>query len=456
MVCLKSGLVRASWSHPTVLLLLCFCCGCTSYSSRVAQIRSAYYAGGLESADTLTDKALEAGRTDADVLRLEQAMIDLASGRPQEAERTLQLVRDRFDELERAEIAGKATAALSYLSDDQRRVYAGEDYEKILIRAFLSLSNLMHDGGDAEAYSLQVIDKQNQIIEAAVDKEKGENPKANYQRVALAPYLRGVLREATHLDYDDAERSFAAVCSWQPEFASAKADLERAAHGAHSAKGNGVLYVFTLVGRGPYKQVADEIPSTAALLIAGEILSAAGGQTVPPNISTIKVPQVCAQVNEVTAVGVDVDGTPIGATETVTDVTQLAVSQYQAIYPQVVARAVARRVVKKGVIYGAKEMTDVNKGSPLNLAVDLAGVAWEATESADTRCWGLLPDKIQVLRIELPAGEHQVTLRSLYRTGNASSLTTTQTVPIADGRNTYLLGSFPGAKLVGKVLVSQP
>jgi len=446
----------ARFARSLMLAALAALCGCASYSDRVAQIRSAYYANGLESAETLTEKALQAGRSDADVLRLEQAMIDLASGRPKEAEQTLRLVRDRFDELERAEVAGKATAALSYLSDDQRRVYAGEDYEKILIRAFLSLSNLMHDGGDAEAYSLQVIDKQNQIIEAGLDKKKGENPKANYQRVALAPYLRGVLREATHLDYDDAERSFAAVCSWQPEFVSAKADLQRAAHGAHSSAGNGVLYVFTLVGRGPYKQVADEIPSTAALLIAGEILSAAGGQTVPPNISTIKVPQVCAPINEIASVGVDVDGRPIGATETVTDVTQLAVSQYSAIYPQVVARAVARRVVKKGVIYGAKEMTDINKGSPLNLAVDLAGVAWEATESADTRCWGLLPDKIQVLRIELPAGEHQVTLRSLYRTGNASSLAATQTVRIADGRNTYLLGSFPGAKLVGKVLVSQP
>lgn len=449
------GVPMASYARSLLLALAAVLCGCASYSDRVAQIRSAYYSGGLESADTLTETALKAGRTDADVLRLEQAMIHLAAGRPQDAEQTLRQVRDKFDELERAELAGQAKAALSYLKDDQTRTYAGEDYEKILIRTFLSLSNLMHDGGDAEAYSLQVIDKQNQIIQAGVDK-KGENPKANYQRVALAPYLRGVLREATHLDYDDAERSFATVCSWQPQFAAAQADVQRAAHGAHSSPGNGVLYVFTLVGRGPYKQVVDEVPSTVSLLIAGEILGAVGGQTVTPNVATIKVPQVCAQTNEVTSVGVDIDAQPVGATETITDVTQLAINQYSAIYPQVVARAVARRMVKKGVLYGAKEATNVAKGTPLNLAVDLAGVAWEATETADTRCWGLLPDKIQVLRIELPAGEHQVTLRSLYRTGNESNLTTTQTVSIADGWNTYLLGSFPGSKLVGKVLVSQP
>ena len=44
--------------------------------------------------------------------------------------------------------------------------------------------------------------------------------------------------------------------------------------------------------------------------------------------------------------------------------------------------------------------------------LNAAGVVWEATESADTRCWGLLPEKIQVLRIELPAGQHQLSLQA--------------------------------------------
>ena len=44
----------------------------------------------------------------------------------------------------------------------------------------------MHDGGDAEAYCLQMIDKQEQVIAAGADK-KGENPKLQYQRVAFAP-----------------------------------------------------------------------------------------------------------------------------------------------------------------------------------------------------------------------------------------------------------------------------
>jgi hypothetical protein len=379
-------------------------------------------------------------------------MVELSSGQPQHAERTLREVRDRFDSLEQK---SAAEAAASYLADDNRRAYAGEDYEKVLIRAMLALANLMHDGGDAEAYSLQTIDKQEQIIAAGATKE-GENPKLAYQRVALAPYLRGVLREATHLDYDDAERSFVTVCNWQPEFAAGKFDLERAARGTHSAPGNGVLYVFALVSRGPYKVETVEVPSSAALLIAGEIVSAVGSQTVPPNVAPVKVARVVRPPNWVSrSVSVAVDGQPVGTTETITDVSELAIKQYDAIFPQVVARAVARRIVKKGAVYGAKEMSGIQKGSFTGLAVDLAGIAWEATESADTRCWGLLPDTIQVLRVELPAGQHEVDLQPLVSL-NAAGHRQAQSVEIANGRNTYLLAVVPDNQVVGQVLVSRP
>ncbi len=78
-----------------------------------------------------------------------------------------------------------------------------------------------------------------------------------------------------------------------------------------------------------------------------------------------------------------------------------------------------------------------------------------AAESADTRCWGLLPEKIQVLRIELPAGDHQVTLQPSTHYGPAGS-EEHQLVSIANGRNTYLLANFPDTRLVGKILTSQP
>lgn len=85
--------------------------------------------------------------------------------------------------------------------------------------------------------------------------------------------------------------------------------------------------------------------------------------------------------------------------------------------------------------------------------MDVAGVAWEATEKADTRCWGLLPDRIQVLRIELPAGRHSLTLQPAAAHGPVGS-TATVMVDVPDGRNAYVLANFPERRIVGQALVS--
>ncbi|HUT11831.1 MAG TPA: hypothetical protein VMY42_15125 [Thermoguttaceae bacterium] len=435
---------------------LCLCgwltlaCGCATHVDHLRKLRDEFYAGDLDRAAATIDGQLQRGGSDADVLRLERSMVELCSGRPQQAERTLREVRDQFDYFEQKSL-GESVLAMA--ADDNRIAYAGEDYEKVLLRAFLAMANLMGDGGDAAAYGLQVTDKQNQIIQAGFD-ENGENPKLSYKRVALGAYIHGAMIEATHANYDDVTRSWAKVVSWEPEFGPGQADLQRAQAGAHSAPGHGVLYVFTLVGRGPYKREAAEVPSSAALLIADRILSHTAEHTLPPTIAPVKVPQVVLSDNRIRTVEVSVGGTPCGATQTITDVGQLAAQQYAAVYPRVLARAVVRRVVKKGAVYAVKEAVDTEKGSPLNFALDVAGVAWEASEAADTRCWGLLPDKIQVLRLELPAGEHTIGLRPAGVTGPLGG-EHPATVRIDDGRNTYMLACFPDDKPVGTVLTSQ-
>jgi hypothetical protein len=443
----------ASWfSIAFIAALLCaLASGCATYADRLADVRQEFVIGQLAKADEVLEKGMRR-RCDRDVLKLDRAVIQLAEGKPKDAEQTLREVRDRFDHLEQKAIGEKA---LSMLTDANREAYAGEDYEKVLVRVFLALSNLMGDGSDAGAYALQVSDKQQQIIAAGTGPD-GENPKLAYQRVAVGAYLNSALREATHNNYDDVQRSCAMVCSWQPDFPFARQDLERAQHGHHSAPGNGVLYVITLVGVGPHKEETIEIPAQVSLLIADRILSAVGNQTLPPTIAPIKVPRVVLTPHEVGSVGVAIDGRPVGQTATITDIGRMAVQQHEAVFPHIVAEAVVRRVVKKGVIYGVKEATGTKKDSLPGFALDLVGVAWEASESADTRCWGLLPDKIQVLRIELPAGQHQVLLQSLGTAGYPLGRPASQTVQIDNGRNTYLLANLPYGNLVGSILTNEP
>lgn len=424
--------------------------GCATHTDRLEEIRGAFYAGRIEAALQACDEHIKPGADDADALKLDRAIIELAAGRPAEAEQTLREVRDRFDYFEQK---SAAESVLRLVSDDEAAAYAGEDYEKILIRAMLAMANLMHDGGDALAYSLQVNQKQEQIIQAGTGPD-GENPKLAYQRVALGAYLYGTLREQTHMHYDDASRAYAKVVAWEPNFMAGHEDVRRASYGRHSRPGYGVLYVMAFVGRGPYKEEVAEMPTTAALLIADRILSHHGKHTLPPNIAPVKVPRVRVPPNRIRSVHVAVDGEPRGSTQVVTDVAQLAVAQHEAIFPQIMARAVARRIVKKGVIYAGKEAMGVGRHSLVNLALDAGGVVWEATESADTRCWGLLPASIQVCRIELPIGRHEVSVRSM---SNAATLgpAATRSLEIVDGGNTYLLVQFPDAAAVGQLLCSR-
>lgn len=426
--------------------------GCATHADKLESIRASYHSGDVAGAKTKLDAALAKNGKDADVLKLDRAMVLLSEGKPKEAEALLREVRDRFDDKEGKDLA---EGALSMLTDDQQLAYAGEDYEKVLVRVMLALCNLMTDGADATAYALQVNQKQQLVIEKSKSTDKdGKNLKANYKYVAVGPYVHAALREETHTNYDDVARSLELVTKWQPDFAPAKADLERARNGRHSQPGHGAVYVFALVGRGPYKEEKSEIATTAALLVADRVLTAAGKQSLPPTIAPVKVPRVVRPINQIAGVSVNVIGHPAGPTQTITDVGQMASEQCEALMPEILARAVVRRVVKKGIVYGAKEAIGTDKSQLSSLALNVAGVAWEATESADTRCWGLLPDKIQVLRVELPAGEHSLTLQATGRNGQYVGGAYTAKVPVRDGRNSYVLANFPDGKLVGQILTS--
>jgi uncharacterized protein len=431
-----------------LLALPVFLPGCASYADRVARAQERYFHGDLAAARTEFDELLKKPKRDGDALLLDQAIIDLCSGRVKDAERTLRLVRDRFDHLEQKDVAEKAKAMLT---DETRLAYAGEDHEKVLVRAFLALANLLSDGGDAEAYSLQMNAKQQQLIEKAGGLEK--HPELASTQIALGPYLRAMLQEESAVNADEVVRNRAMVASWQPDFRDAKVDLARAESSAHCAPGNGVVYLFGLVGRGPAREERLEVASQIALLVADRIISAKGSQELPPTVAPIRIPAVVRRYSRIEHLQVNVDDQYHGDTATLVDVTELAVAHFEARKDEIVGRAIARRALKKGVIYIAKEMTDADSNPGLDIALTLAGIAWEAAEVPDTRCWSLLPAKIQVLRLELPAGDHDVVLTPADSAGKFGFPAVTK-VHVRPGRNTTVLVNFPGEHLVGEVLTS--
>ena len=84
---------------------------------------------------------------------------------------------------------------------------------------------------------------------------------------------------------------------------------------------------------------------------------------------------------------------------------------------------------------------DVSNHSGLDLLLNVGGIAWEALEKADTRHLSLLPERIEVLQVELPAGRHEIGLGTADTTNpkHNQPANITVSVDIDNARNTFLL-----------------
>lgn len=417
-----------------------------THAKRVATSRSLFYSGQLSECRTSLEKLSQPYRHDRDVVQLDLAMATLLDGDAKKAESLLKETRDRFLQLEKESIAEKA---LSMWTDDKTRAYAGESYEKILIHAFLAISNLLHDGGDAESHTLQLQATHERLLQKIAEKSQTNIP---YRPLPFGFYLRGLLREATLRDYDDAFRNYSAARDLIPNSLPLQWDCNRAESGVHSQPGNGVVYVLALVGKGPYKVEVTEEPTSDALLIADRIVSAVGPYHLPPTIAPIKIPEIVVPRNDIDAVAVSMNGQYIGPTFCVAHISNLALETYQAEKNVILARAVARRVIKKATVVAAKEQ--MGGDGITRIGMDLAGVAWEALETADTRCWALLPSEIQVLRVEVPKGVSRLELAPLSG-GRVSGPRKTIPVGVQNGGNSYVLAWFPDSRSPGRVICTE-
>ncbi|MDR1480571.1 MAG: hypothetical protein LBJ00_16690 [Planctomycetaceae bacterium] len=458
--------------------VLFFAVGCNSFGERHIKIRNEFTDGKIDKAKSDVDKAIKnSSQKDKDLLKLNSAIIELCSGRPESAELLLREVRDKFDSLEQQRAADAARNAASLLTDDNTLAYSGEDYEKVLIRVFLAISNLMYNGTDAYAYAMQINDKQNKIIEsrkkevADLSKNNHELVKRveeNYQNVAIGAYISGLLHEETKRNYDEAYRNYEKASLWAskekfPNAYNFKDDIERVKTGLHSKSGNGVVYVFALAGKGPYKMQRNCQALHEAQIITTAILSKFSDVAVIPDFAPIMIPVIVASnanrfgynfENLKSSVDVSIDGKFSGETKTITNITEMAVEQFEANEPEIIARAIVRRAFKKGVVYGVKKATDTN--SWLSLALDVGGMVWESMETADTRCWNLLPDTIQVYRVEVPIGEHEITLGYKTLADKQPPTQNNKKIIVRDGCNTYILANFIDNKLIGEIIVNTP
>jgi hypothetical protein len=466
---LRQGLFNGFSTCLMLVVWTCVLCGgCVSHQKRIDQARNFYWQGNFEAAENSLHQAMKRPKKDADVLKLDQAMVSFSKGKLKQSGDLLREVRDRFDQPSFGEKAQKAT---SYLTDDNSRPYEGEDHEKTLLRVMLTLIDLVEQGGDAVAYAHQVGQSIEELLasrhadrnlpeesSSSEDKLPSSSPPHSSvqlnstgssdklepdivkEELAIAPLLRALVRSSSRLNQDEVLRNLKMAIQWRPQSAFLRQELVAAAEQRELVAGYGSAYLVMLVGRGPVKRSVSEPVTSQSLLIADQILSGLGEYSLPPTIAPVKIAAIEPSISNVDGIQVSTGGRVIGSMETIADLNRLALARHQELLPQIIARAVVRRVVKKSVVVATKAHTNV-QDDLVSTAYNVAGVLWEASEKADLRSWSLLPGQILIFRLDLPVGTHRIELYPTFQGKPTRSQSLTCSLEVLDGQATFAVGT---------------
>lgn len=482
----RSGLRRSRppWGllNRPVMLVLCHCVlllsGCHLTGHPLRQVTEAYDQGDAAAADEHLNRLAERRDAEADIVELDRAVIDLMAARPQESLQTLESLRERLDYLEQTDLREQTAATLQ---DDRRIAWSGREFEQRMIDNLQILAALLQ--GDDDAYALasrgmlavhadhldlQQLqpppdvspgDDSGESIPPEPADDASESPApSRFTANQLTAWLAAAVHSERIQDADATDRLIRQAAAWDPSGQQTVDQLQTL--GTSTSRNSGSLQVVVLAGRVSSWEPERLMPTTAALLAADRILSATGDHSLPPTTSPVLIARPVQQQYQARfSTKVRVEGFPAQTGAVLVDLNAAAWDSWEAGRDQQLARAVVRRVVKKSAVYGAKDALNVAKGSGTDLLLNVAGSFWESRERADLRHWTLLPAAIEVAQLELPAGEHQVTLQVCSAAAGSEERVSDQLqlpVVIEDGRNTFVVCFRPAGRLVGVQTSSVP
>jgi hypothetical protein len=108
----------------------------------------------------------------------------------------------------------------------------------------------------------------------------------------------------------------------------------------------------------------------------------------------------------------------LAAVARVSDLSDQAERDMAAGRPAMLARLVARGLTKYLVTRGIEQKAEEEGGEVAGfIAGALTNMAANGLEQADTRSWSLLPHRVSIARLRLPAGEHAVRIESVAASG---------------------------------------
>ena len=387
------------------LALLVFClAGCATYSKQAVSMRDNLLLGR---ADLALVTAEEKDQSQGDVLAsLNKGMLRRMTGDYAGSNRIFEIAKQNMESLYGISITD---AAASVTINDAVRDYKGDRYEQVLVHAYMAMNYLQL--GELDAARVEMLQADVKMM------EWGEQPDED----PFVRYFSGMIFEALGEEdqalvaYRKAGNIYASTSAAQsvgvPDLL--KRDLLRllAQQGLRDEY-NKLKARFDLAGFTP-KKVKGNVGELIVILNNGlaPIRTETAIMTYSPEVQgnvRVAFPIYESSPKPVHRARLQVRKKRVEL-ETVEDIDSLAREALDQDMPLVMARALARAVVKYQSQKNAQEQ------SPL--AGFLLTVTNLATERADTRSWTTLPQEIQLARVQLPAGQQQVSIEIINAAG---------------------------------------
>lgn len=393
--------------------------GCATYSAGFYGVEKSTADRDLNNAVKSLDE-LKLSGPDETLHHLNKGTLLRLQGKYAESNRHFDAAKGMMERLNAISVTEQAA---SVTVNDTLKAYEGLPSEQLMVYAFEALNYLQEGSVDDAAVEARQFDVKQGLI---AQKNKG----AKYLSGAFVRYLNGMVYEAA------GERD------------EARIEMQKAVDG-YKLQNSGFPV--------PQKLSEDLARLKAGKAPAGEVVfllhNGLGASLDENNIRvTNPVPGKNGPVMFSLAVpkfvrrSVPVDhvvlSTASGSatSEIVEDVNVIAEKSFNDRLPAIIARAVARLVVKNTAAQEAKKkMEDNPYAALLNLATD---AATNISERADTRTWSLIPGNIQMARLALPAGTYNLTATYYGASGNVVGSREFTGVEVKDGKKAFLSDYF--------------
>lgn len=366
--------------------------GCASYTQKSRPLIAAFEANQYEVAANSLKPLIDKKDQDLPLHLLQLGTIYHTAGRYQEAVETF---REAEKIVEQTDYTSISQEAGSVLVNESVKTHRLDDYEKVLISMYLAIDYTLLGQWESALVECRRVNHQLDMMISA------GHP--TYSRNSFAKYLAGVLFEATG-EWNDAWVDYRQVQKWNPDFplnplgllrmsSKLRADQEFLAYKKAYpetkdfalSKNQGELVVLVETGRAPEKVADPEFALVPKFVSRGSLTKS-------------------IQIKEL-------NGKGAAKSYVLFDIEAAAINELKEKRAGAVAKRLASVAVKKAAAVAAGNAAK-------NKNVEAFGdLLIHLTERPDLRSWLLLPGNLQVARLSLPAGKHDLIVEELNAEG---------------------------------------